>query len=139
MNDWSIFSSSPKPGIPVSSAEPELKEMAINLFRKKTELEKLSEEVKKLEGEIAYFFPQIAGEHKRRLDEVHVSVKRHERFEWDENKLAEIFDQREVPEYIRRRLSVDKRRFNRLSQDEQNLVKPALTRKLQSPKVEVTL
>ena len=55
----------------------------------------------------------------------------------DKEELEKYFGQTELPDYVNRALSVDKRKFKRLPADEQAKIKSFLTRHLNSPKVKV--
>jgi hypothetical protein len=98
----------------------------------------MGERVAKLESEMARLFPEEEGELALSTpDGFEVVVRRSERWTWDKQKLEEIFSQGEVPEYVKRTLTVDKRKFQRLPASDQVMLKAALTRKLDSPKVKV--
>ncbi len=97
----------------------------------------IDQEIQKVEGEIAYYFPEEAGDVAKDTTDFSIIVTRNERWAWDKAALEEHFGQTELPDYVNRSLSVDKRKFSRLPSSEQNALKFALTRHLNSPKVKV--
>ena len=97
----------------------------------------IDQELSKVEGEIAYYFPEEAGDIAKDTRDFSIIVTRNERWAWDKAALEEHFGQTELPDYVNRSLSVDKRKFSRLPSSEQNALKFALTRHLNSPKVKV--
>lgn len=90
-----------------------------------------------IEGEIAHSFPDIEGEVKKFTQNYEVTVTRAERWSWDQGALREIYGEEPLPDFIRRSLNVDKRRFRALPESEQVALRHALTRTLTGPKVKV--
>lgn len=101
------------------------------------EYERLGERLGQLEREIAHFFPEQAGDVAKTTGRYEIIVSRSERWSWDKEALEEVFTTGAVPDYVKRTLSIDKRKYLRLSASEQDAVKHALTRKLDNPKVKV--
>ena len=99
--------------------------------------ERISERMGQLEGEIGHLFPEEAGELAISTSSFDVVVRRSERWTWDKKKLEEIFSQGDIPSYINRSLTVDKRKFQKIPIEQQEQLKVALTRKLDSPKIKV--
>ena len=97
----------------------------------------IDEELAMIEGEIAHYFPEEEGELYKHTKGYGVTVTRSERWAWDKEELEKHFGQTELPDYVNRALSVDKRKFKRLPADEQAKIKSFLTRHLNSPKVKV--
>lgn len=95
-------------------------------------------EVKKLTEDLARFTPEAAGEITISGNHFVVSVKRTERFEWDSEILAALYaDKEDLPAHIKMKLSVDKKRYDRMSEDDKEALASALTIKLSAPTVEV--
>ena len=101
------------------------------------EHERISERMGQLEGEMSHLFPEEAGELAISTSSFEVVVRRSERWSWDKKMLEKIFSQGEIPTYVNRSLTVDKRKFLKIPVHEQDELKPALTRKLDSPKIKV--
>tara|TARA_A100000164_G_scaffold313692_1_gene292595 strand:- start:1134 stop:1574 length:441 start_codon:yes stop_codon:yes gene_type:complete len=102
-----------------------------------SEVLKKSERLKELAEQMAHMFPEEEGEFTQEVDTFRVSVTRSMRWSWDKVLLEKEFGEQELPEYITRSLTVDKRKFLKLPIETQNLIKFALTRKLDKPKVKV--
>ena len=58
-----------------------------------------------------------------------------EQWSWDQEILDRAFSAKDSPDYIKRKLSIDKRKFQTLPASEQQRLKHALTRKSTNPKV----
>ena len=101
------------------------------------EAERISERLGQIEREIAHYFPEAVGDTAKTTGRYEIIVSRSERWSWDKDALEEVFATGAVPDYVKRSLSIDKRKFLRLSTSEQDAVKHALTRKLDNPKVKV--
>ena len=88
--------------------------------------------------EIALLADEDTEEHTFETEKCTVSVSRTERWTWDTESLESILGSPDNwPEYVKKSVSVDKRRFQKLPQEEQERLKPALTRSLNKPKVKV--
>jgi len=138
-DDWDILEGTklqPKSEIATITAD-RLEPLATEYQSLVVENERISERMGQLEGEMGHLFPEEAGELAISTKTFEVVVRRSERWSWDKKLLEEIFSQGEIPEYINRSLTVDKRKFQRLPTHEQENLKPALTRKLDSPKIKV--
>ena len=103
----------------------------------KREHDALATRLGQVENEIAHLFPEEAGELAQSTKDFDVVVSRSERWTWDKSALEKLFSQEELPDYVKRSLSVDKRKFSKLPQYEQEKLRFALTRKLDNPKVRV--
>lgn len=94
--------------------------------------------VKQLTEDLARFAPEVAGEVTIRGNAYVVTVKRAERFEWDSDVLAALYaDKEDLPAHIKMKLSVDKKRYDRMSEEDRDALKSALTIKLSAPSIEV--
>ena len=100
-------------------------------------VERDTAELDQLTAEIAHYFPEEAGEVSKESGEFNIVVNRTERWVWDKKKLEEHFGEQELPPYVTRNLTVDKRKFQRLPHEDQSALKFALTRNLNSPRVKV--
>lgn len=101
-------------------------------------LEAAKTKVKQLTEDLARFAPEIAGEVQLRGTAYVATVRRAERFEWDSDVLAALYDAGELPPYIKKKLSVDKKRYDRMTDDDRDALKSALTIKLSAPSIEVS-
>lgn len=138
---WDDLEPSISPSTPTPSLRPSIDAHLATLAQTYSDLreqqEALSEELGRLEREIAHYFPEEAGEIAKTAGSYEIIVSRAERWSWDKDALESVFSQGEVPDYVKRSLSIDKRKFLRLPINEQDAVKHALTRKLDAPKVKV--
>lgn len=74
-------------------------------------------------------YPTI-GEIQETAGDYEITIAWPERYEWDEEKLAEVFSTTpNLPSFVDQRFKIDKRTFDRADQAEQDLVRDALTRK----------
>jgi hypothetical protein len=96
-----------------------------------------SERLKELAEQMAQMFPEEEGELSQNVDNLKVVITRSERWVWDKVLLEKEFNEKELPEYVTRSLSIDKRKFQKLPTETQELIKFALTRKLDKAKVKV--
>jgi len=135
-DSWSVFadtSSPPKSSVSANRLEPLAEE-----FDKLTkERDALDERIGQLENEIAYLFPEEAGEIAQSTDRFEVVVTRSERWTWNKEALEKQFGEGQLPDHVKRSLTVDKRKFQKLPQHEQEPLRYALTRKLDRPKIKV--
>jgi len=141
---WRLFSSASRSKEPAESESDDSIESRIErLAQEYAELEKhraaIVERMGFLTSEIAHYAPEDADEHTWNTEAADVSVVREERWTWNQGVLREILgsDTGQWPSYVRRTLHVDKRAFKKLDAEEQERLKPALTRNLQKPKVKV--
>nr|MDT0250059.1 hypothetical protein [Endozoicomonas sp.] len=93
-------------------------------------IDSLKEKLDVIREEILDFFPKEPGKYEQvsqggtHFLEVSIS----EKWTWDETKLAELTDEKELPYFVKRKLSVDKRKFERLEGMEKDVYLDALTR-----------
>ena len=138
-DDWDILEGTklqPKSEIATIAAD-RLEPIASEYHSLVLENERISERMGQLEGEMGHLFPEEAGELAISTRTFEVVVRRSERWSWDTQFLEEIYSLGDIPEFINRSLTVDKRKFLKLPRVEQDNLKPALTRKLDSPKIKV--
>lgn len=100
--------------------------------------DEIVEQIDLLSKQIISEFPEDFGEHSRIAGNKVVTINRSERYEWNQDLLGKIFREEEIPVHIKRRLTVDKRVFSRLSPDEQAPLVPALTRKPGPVSIKIT-
>jgi len=135
---WDVLDTpSSDPTIQATSTAQRLEPLAEEYVRLKAEFDALQDRLGQIENEIAYLFPEEAGEIAQSTPKFEIIVSRSERWSWDKDALSREFSQEEYPDYIKRSLSVDKRKFQKLPEFEQQRLKHALTRKLDNPKVKV--
>lgn len=103
-----------------------------------TQRDELNDQIGLLEKRIISEFPEDFGEHSKIAGNKVITINRSERYEWNQDLLAKIYREEEIPTHIKRRLTVDKRVFQRLTTDEQAPLVPALTRKPGPVSIKVT-
>jgi hypothetical protein len=134
---WDVLDDSgSQPTVKTSTAE-RLEPLAEEYVKLKSEFDALQIRLGQIENEIAYLFPEEAGEIAQSTPRFEIVVSRSERWSWDKEALLREFPTGEHPDYIKNSLSVDKRKFQKLPEFEQQRLKHALTRKLDNPKVKV--
>jgi hypothetical protein len=95
------------------------------------------EKLKNVVEDLARFAPEVSGEVIIETDKFRIVVTRGETYGWDADILEQLYEQPEVPAHIKRKLTVDKKRYDQLPEDEQKLLRPALTIRVGKPKIEV--
>ena len=136
-DEWNIVSSIGKATPKPEDRTIALEEMAKQHLEVSSDIEKLKAKLEQLEGEMAHLFPQEAGERSYTTDTYEVMCNRTERWSWDKDELEKIFGTNELPDYVKRSMTVDKRKFLKLAHSEQEQLKHALTRTLDKPKIKV--
>jgi len=130
MSDWDKF-----------EAENNLKpllQVVEDLQTANQEQEKANQKVETLEAKLIAEFPEEFGEQSKAIGVNIVTINRQERFQWDQDVLADIFKKEPLPVHVKRRLTVEKRTFQKLTEAEQKKVMPALTRKPGPVTVKIT-
>ncbi len=103
-----------------------------------TKRDELNDQISLIEKQIISEFPEDFGEHSKVAGNKVITINRSERYEWNQDLLAKIYREEEIPTHIKRRLTVDKRVFTRLTTEEQAPLVPALTRKPGPVTIKVT-
>ena len=137
VDSWSVFAAPSRPAPPAAVSSPPLYPLSSSSAKLKSQSEAIADRLGQLENEIAYLFPEEAGEIAQSTTKFEVIVSRAERWSWDKEALERKFGEGSLPDHIKRSLSVDKRKFQKLPQHEQETLRYALTRKLDRPKVKV--
>lgn len=105
------------------------------------EIKKLKAEQDSIENQLVGLFPHGTddfGNHELRIDGVHLAIEIPERFDWDTKILETIFATSDaLPDYVKKRLTVDKRSYAKLPEEQQRILLPALTRKPGAAKLTV--
>ena len=134
---WAVFADTPTT---VSSSETKVETMQ-NLAEELHKLTKdravIEERIGQIENELAYNFPEEAGELAQSTPKFEIICNRSERWSWDKDALEKHFGQGSVPHYIKVNMTVDKRQFQSLPHHEQDPLMFALTRKLDKAKIKV--
>jgi hypothetical protein len=91
-----------------------------------------------LEAGIIAEFNDDFGEQSKKIGSSIVTINRQERYVWDQRILEALFNSGLIPEYVRKRLTIDKRSFHKLTTAEQAPLLAALTRKPGPVSVKVT-
>lgn len=135
--EWDVFSSIGKATPPPSPPSKALDALAKQHLEVSQQIEELMNTLGQIENEIAHAFPEEAGETALSTDGYEIVCNRSERWSWDKKILETIFAQGDLPDYVKRSMSVDKRKFLKLPTSEQEQIKSALTRTLDKPKIKV--
>jgi hypothetical protein len=140
-DEWAIFERAPKPLESAAEAASiktsELADLAEKLFEAEEQLAEVKRSADILSEQIAAQFPHEAGKQTRTLGDLELTVSCSERWEWDHELLAALYEQGKLPSFVTRKLSVDRKIFDRLPSDAQDDLRAALTRKLMKPQVKV--
>lgn len=136
-SEWDVFDSIGKKTPKPEGRTANLEELAQRHLEISRQLEALSIELGQVENEIAHVFPEEAGEKAISTNTYEVVVRRTERWSWDKKALEDTFSQGELPPYVKRSMTIDKRQFQKLPSAEQESLKHALTRTLDKPKIQV--
>lgn len=116
----------------VDDRAPQLVEALATLEAAKTRVKQLTED-------LARFAPEVAGDVQIHGLVYSVTVKRAERLEWDSEVLSALYDgEADLPPHIKKKLSVDKKRYDRMTEEDRDALKSALTIKLSAPSIEVS-
>ena len=130
MSDWDKFED--------DTASSGMQKLLEEYAETKTIFDEAKEKVTTIEARIVAEFNDDFGEQSKQIGSSIVTINRQERFDWDQDKLEALFNSGTVPEYVRKRLSVDKRSFQRLTETEQTPLLVALTRRPGPISVKVT-
>lgn len=130
MSDWDKFED--------DTASSGMQKLLEEYTETKTIFDEAKEKVTTIEAKIVAEFNDDFGEQSKQIGSNIVTINRQERFDWDQDKLEALFNSGTVPEYVRKRLSVDKRSFQRLTETEQTPLLVALTRRPGPISVKVT-
>jgi hypothetical protein len=101
------------------------------------QVEALLEKREALEDEISRWFAETEGVQEKHFDNYTVECSRTARWNWDRDILADMFADKDMPDFVTQRLSVDKRKFLNLPASEQVDLLPALTKTLAKAKLKV--
>lgn len=140
-DEWAIFERAPKPLESAAEAASiktsELADLAEKLFEAEEQLFEVKRSANILSEQIASLFPHESGRQTRIVGGFELTVSCSERWEWDHEILAALYEQGKLPSFVNRKLSVDRKVFDRLPSDAQDDLRAALTRKLLKPQVKV--
>lgn len=127
---------------PVSGGTTEEDEIE-NLARDVAALEKEQDTIAKALGpkkeRLAAYFPEEVGEHTRTVNGVNITVKRSESLEWDTDILDQLFVTTPLPDFVSKKLSVPKRKWDKLDDTTKQGLLPALTRKPGAPRISIDI
>ena len=138
--DYLDTSASPPPPPITAKAKSKISELALRLRKIQAEMEVLDAERNLIELELGRFFPAEEGTFLSDVEgtDLVVQCRVTERWVWDKDHLKSLFGG-EMPSYVKQSLSVDRREYKRLTPDERKMIEPALTRKLDRPKITVRM
>ena len=120
----------------VKHSKGKLNTLALEHEKLQENLTEITDRIAYIEGEIVHLFPEVEGVLSQSVSNHSVYVSRTEKWTWDKEMLEKFFSHC-FPDYIRRTLSVDKRKFTQLPPEEQDKLRPCLTRSLNKAKVKV--
>lgn len=120
MSDWDMLSS--------GSESRETSRMIEDYENLVSQRDELDDKIKRIEKQIIADFPEDFGEHSRVVGNKVLTINRQERYTWNQDLLHKIYQDEEIPDHVKRRLTVDKRVFQRLDPEQQAPLLPALTR-----------
>tara|TARA_B100000780_G_scaffold75850_1_gene51084 strand:+ start:3468 stop:3887 length:420 start_codon:yes stop_codon:yes gene_type:complete len=123
MSDWDTTP------VPINNSSPALI-AAVDEYQRVTEtLESLKETHEGLLETIAAEFPIMSGEQAIDVAGMTVTCTRLERWTWDNDLLEDLFmSQDDLPDHIKKRLTVNKKLFTFLDDEQKKALMPALTR-----------
>ena len=119
MSDWDMLSS--------GSESRETSRMIEDYENLVSQRDELDDKIKRIEKQIIADFPEDFGEHSRVVGNKVLTINRQERYTWNQDLLHKIYQDEEIPDHVKRRLTVDKRVFQRLDPEQQAPLLPALT------------
>ena len=117
---------------------PHLDKLADQLMTMQTVMENAQQSVKHLSMEIARHFDEVLGAQEKKLTKYTVTCTHGERWSWDKEKLEELYgDGTIAPDFVKRSLTIDKKKFQSLPITIQGPLRDALTRKIEPAKIRV--
>jgi len=132
MSDWDT---TPEP---INNSSPALIAAVTEYQRIDETLQSLKDQHEGLLETIAAEFPIMSGEQAIDVNGMTVTCARTERWTWDNELLEDLFASAdELPDHIKKRLTVNKRLFQHLDDDVKQVLLPALTRTPGPAKVKV--
>lgn len=103
-----------------------------------TNLDAIKKKVDRLIENICATMPIEIGDTYKTVKGVTVTVTRPERFKWDQDLMKQLLNDVDVlPAHVTKRYTVEKRKFERLPDEDKALLLPALTREAGAPKITV--
>jgi Holliday junction resolvase-like predicted endonuclease len=114
-----------------------LEELAKDYLRLKEQAEIIKTKLDVVSAEIASHTPEEPGEFSLRAGKKVIVVKRSEKWTWDSEALEALYGGRALPEYVKRKLSVARKDYDRLDADVQAELNKALTRSPSAPRISV--
>jgi|Laugrefa1bdmlbdn_1035148.scaffolds.fasta_scaffold01338_4 hypothetical protein len=132
MSDWDKFEQAENAAPKTALAEA--------LIQAKQKLDEAEAEYKRLCDEAVSRVPEDFGDHIIDTPTSVITVSRGSRYEWDQTVLSSLFESGvKKPDFVKSHLTIDKKRFDRMAEEDRAPLLPALTRKPGSVSVKVTL
>ena len=120
------------------SPHPHLDTLADQLMTMQIVLENAQQSVKHLSMEISQHFDEVLGTQEKELLKHTITCTHGERWSWNKEKLEEMYgDATFAPDFVKRSLTIDKKKFQSLPITIQGPLRDALTRKLEPAKIKV--
>ncbi|PWC63973.1 hypothetical protein TSH7_09850 [Azospirillum sp. TSH7] len=115
-----------------------LTETAERLLALKASKEAIETQIDQCEGVLAAAFPEELGTFSHQFGSAVVTVKRGEKWEWDQTALEKKFAGVPVPDFVAVKYGIKKTEFLKLPPEEQAALADALNKKMGSPSVSVS-
>jgi len=115
-----------------------LETFAEELMRLQRQEKDTREKISILKTRLAAHFPEEPGDFVDAFGDFTVTMKRSETWTWDTTKLNTLYASVPLPTYVKKKLSIDKRSFQALDNDEKGDLLPALTRSPGAPRFTIT-
>lgn len=111
--------------------KPRMQSLAENYEAAKQSYATVKETLDNLEMQIVGEVPEDFGEHEIDAGELTITVRRNDRFAWDQNILAETLEELsdQYPDFVKVSYTIDKKKFNAAPDDVRKPFLHALTRK----------
>lgn len=114
----------------ISPEDHKLLEKAKELLAIEGQIKQLKERASNIKEDITDIVPQEIGDVERMVGVRKVVISRPSRNDWNHEMLLQIFGEHDpLPDYVTKKLQINKRDFEALPEETQRTLFPALTRK----------
>ncbi len=124
---------------PPSAHQERLEHLSDQLLTMQTVLENSQQACKHLMLEISQHFDEVLGVQEKELTNFTITCTHGERWVWDKDELEKRFGKTGslTPDYVKRSLTIDKKKYQSLPLAVQGDLREVLTRKLEPAKIKV--
>jgi hypothetical protein len=130
MSDWDTYQR--------AAPNSRLADMAREYAELSQQAEQLEARLDLLKDHMLAEFSEESGEQVMIADNLEITVNRQERWTWDNDILEDIYGSSDdIPPHVKRKMTVDKRRFQALDDEDKRELLPALTRKPGAAKITI--